>query len=197
MTSENRRSGRAGFPTWLLLLAVFVAAAVVTIVIGTRGSTTETTYPDLGQIAENDPNLPSTSEPAPTFALPALDGSTFDLARHLADDGRPIVLNLWASWCPPCRSEMPEIDASATQHPEVAFVGVAVQDDTAKATAFAEEIAIGYTIAFDDGSVEKAYPVLGLPATFFIDGDGILVKTHVGPVTVESLDEDIAALFES
>lgn len=197
MTSEDPKSGGAGFPTWLLLVAVFATAVVVTIAIGTRDTTTDTTYPDLGEIAESDPNLPDTAEPAPAFALPALDGSTFDLTQHVADDGRPVVLNLWASWCNPCRSEMPEIDAAATKHPEVAFVGVAVQDDADKAAAFAEELAIGYTIAIDDGSVNDAYPVLGLPATFFIDGNGVLAKTEFGPVTVDSLDEDIATLFGS
>lgn len=197
MTPQEPNRAGAGFPTWLLLAAVFAAAVAVTILIGTRSSSTETTYPDLGDIAEHDPNLPDTSEPAPTFAVPTLDGSTFDLAQHVADDGRPVVLNLWASWCNPCRSEMPEIDTAAARHPEVAFVGVAVQDSEAEAAAFARDIDVTYTIAFDDGSVEDGYPVLGLPATFFIDGNGVLVKTFFGPMTVDSLDQDIAELFGS
>jgi len=183
------------FGTWLILGGVFVAAVAVTIAIGTRGSSTETTYPDLGDIAEADPNLPSTAQAAPTFALTTLDGKTFDLAEHLATDRRPVVLNLWASWCPPCRAEMPEINTAAGNHPEIAFVGVAIKDDEGDASAFVDEIGVTYTIAVDDGSVDDAYPVLGLPATFFIDENGTLVKTHVGTVTVDSLDSDIAELF--
>lgn len=197
MTSEDNNPQGSSFPTWLLLVAVFILAAVVTVVIGTGDRTTETTYPDLGEIAASDPNLPDTSKPAPSFALPTLGGSTFDLNRHIADDGRPVVLNLWASWCNPCRSEMPAIDEAAAEHPEVAFVGVAVQDNVADATSFAEEIDVTYTIAFDDGSVDEAYPVLGLPATFFIDGEGTLVRTFFGPMTVDSLDQDLAELFGS
>jgi thiol-disulfide isomerase/thioredoxin len=196
MSKETADSaGKLG--TWLVLGGVFVAAVAVTIAIGTRGSSTETTYPDLGDIASRDPNLPNTAEHAPTFVLPTLDGNTFDLADHISTDGRPVVLNLWASWCGPCRSEMPAINQAATEHPEVAFVGVSIKDDVGDATAFAGELGIGYTIAFDDGTVEEAYPALGLPATFFIDGDGVLLKTHFGVVTVDSLDQEIAGLFGS
>jgi thiol-disulfide isomerase/thioredoxin len=181
---------------WLTLGGIFIAAVAVTVVVGTRGSSdTETTFPDLGDIAAQDPDLPDTSAPAPTFVLPTLGGGTFDLSRHIADDGRPVILNLWASWCGPCRSEMPAIDASSIQHPEVAFIGVAVQDKRSDAVSFVEELGVGYTIAIDDGTVDEAYPALGLPATFFIAGDGTLVKTHFGVVTEESLAEDIATLF--
>ncbi|MDJ0925384.1 MAG: redoxin domain-containing protein, partial [Acidimicrobiia bacterium] len=88
-------------------------------------------------------------------------------------------------------------NTAAQRHPDIAFVGVAVQDEPEKAAAFAAEIEITYTIALDDGTVEEAYPVLGLPGTFFIHGDGTIAKRHFGVVTVDSLDDDIAELFES
>ena len=188
---------RTSIAAWLLLVGVFVAAVMVTIFIGTRGDSNESDFPDLGDIAEADPNLPSRGEVAPTFAVETTDGGVFDLAAHIAADGGPVVLNLWASWCPPCRAEMPAIDTSALRHPEITFVGVSVKDIAEEARAFVDEIGISYIIGLDDGSVDDAYPTLGLPATFFIDGDGTLVKTHVGPVTVDSLDDDIAELFGS
>jgi cytochrome c biogenesis protein CcmG/thiol:disulfide interchange protein DsbE len=92
---------------------------------------------------------------------------------------------------------MPAIDVSASRHPEVAFIGVAVKDSEDDARAFAEEIGISYPLAFDDGTIDDAYPVLGLPATFFINGDGTIVKRHFGVVTIDSLDDDIAELFGS
>lgn len=187
-----------GGSVWLLLVAVFVAAVAVTLFIGSRnGDSTKTTFPDLGDIAENDPNVPAADEAAPRFALEGIGGEVFELNDHITNDGRPVVLNLWASWCAPCRAEMPAIDTSSNRHPEVAFVGVAVQDDLDKATAFANEIAVSYTLVFDDGTVEEAYPVLGLPATFFIDGDGTIVNRHFGIVTIDSLDDDIAEFFGS
>ncbi len=190
----KERNSRA--TTWLLLGGVFVAAVAITLVIGTRGdSSTDTTFPDLGDIAAQDPNLPGDDELAPVFALPTFAGETFDLGEHVANDGRPVILNLWASWCGPCRAEMPAIDESAAKHPEVAYIGVAVMDDEGSARDFAEEIGVSYNLAHDDGSVEDGYPVLGLPATVFINGNGTIAKTHFGIVTVESLDEEIATLF--
>ena len=193
---DLRPSGKL---SWLLLLIVFVAAIVVTVVVTNRDSeaTSASTFPDLGDLTAEDPDVPGVDEAAPSFALDTLDGSGFDLAAHLAEDGRPIVLNLWASWCPPCRAEMPAINTAAKRHPDVAFVGVAVQDDPDKAADFAAEIDITYTIALDDGTVEDAYPLLGLPGTFFISRDGNIAKRHFGVVTIDSLDDDIAELFGS
>jgi len=193
---EQRNDDRSTpLTTWVILASVFVAAVMVTVFIGTRDSGGSDEFPDLGDFAESDPNLPNNAEPAPTFAVATLTGEVFDLNEHIANDGRPVVLNLWASWCPPCRAEMPAINTSSQRHRDVAFVGVAVNDDVEKARAFADEIGIEYVIGFDDGSVDDAYPVLGLPATFYIDSNGTLVKTHVGPVTIDSLDDDIAELF--
>jgi thiol-disulfide isomerase/thioredoxin len=195
METENDQR-RSAWTSWLLLLGVFAAAIAVTLLIGSRtDSSQDTAFPDLGDLAAEDPNVPGADDAAPVFALETFDGGRFDLADHLATDGSPVVLNLWASWCAPCRAEMPAIDTASQRHPEVRFVGVAVQDDVADANAFAEEIGVSYTIAFDDGTVEEDYPVLGLPATFFIAGDGTIVKRHFGVVTIDSLDDDIAELF--
>ncbi len=192
-TQEEPR--RAPITTWLIFAGVFIAAVIVTVVIGTRGGSDDNQYPDLGDIAATDPNLPSDDEVAPTFTLATFDGQPFNLSTHVAEDGRPIILNLWASWCGPCRAEMPAINTAADRHPEVQFIGVAVKDDEGDARAFAAEIGITYTLAFDDGTVDGAYPVLGLPATFFINADGTIAKRHFGVVTVDSLDDDIAELF--
>ena len=195
MEPQEERNARP-LTTWLVLAGVFVAAVVVTVVIGNRAnSTTDSTFPDLGDIASADPNVPATDDIAPNIHLARFNGEIFDLEAHVADDGRPIILNLWASWCGPCRAEMPAIETSSLRHPEVAFIGVAVKDVEEDARAFADEIGITYPLAFDDGTVDDKYPVLGLPATFFISGDGTIVKRHFGPVTVDSLDDDIAELF--
>ena len=79
-----------------------------------------------------------------------LDGGEFSLSEHLADDGRPLILNLWASWCIPCREEIPEIDRVAAEHPEVAFLGVAVEDQEPAARQFAEEVGVSFPLGFDD-----------------------------------------------
>ncbi len=139
---------------------------------------------------------PSGDDAAPDFSVPTNTGTAFTLSHHLAEDGRPVILNLWASWCFPCRAEMPAIDAFATAHPEVAVIGVAVQDDVVAAEEFAEEIGVAYPLGFDEkDEVNDEYRPLGLPATFFISADGTIAKRHFGTVTEESLAADVAELF--
>jgi cytochrome c biogenesis protein CcmG/thiol:disulfide interchange protein DsbE len=137
----------------------------------------------------------SSNEIAPIFAVETTDGS-FNLSDHLARDGRPVFLNLWASWCFPCREEMPAIDRSASQHPEISFIGVSVQDSRADAEAFGEEIGVGYTLGFDDdGSVDGAYQPVGLPASYIISSDGIILERIFGKVTEQDLAEKFAQYF--
>ncbi len=132
-------------------------------------------------------------EIAPTFTVPTNDGGEFSLAEHITQDGRPIFLNLWASWCFPCREEMPAIDRSSVAFPEIAFLGVSVQDTTPDAEAFVEEIGVSYLIGFDDEKeLDSAYRPLGLPASYIISGDGVIVERIFGKVT----EEDLATKFE-
>ena len=152
--------------------------------------------PTLQDLAGSAEETPQSEDAAPDFSVRTADGGAFTLSSHLADDGRPVVVNLWASWCFPCRAEMPAIDAFAAAHPEIAVVGVAVQDDPVAAEKFAEEINVAYIIGFDEkDEVNDSYRPLGLPATFYISADGVVVKRQFGAVTEESLAEDAAALF--
>jgi thiol-disulfide isomerase/thioredoxin len=129
-------------------------------------------------------------EMAPDFSISLLDGTEFSLSEHLATDGRPIFLNFWASWCFPCREEMPAIDQAAALHPEVLFLGIAVEDITTEAEAFAEEIDVAYPLAIDEtGIVAARYPFIGLPTSWLIDSDGRIVRQITGAVTLDFIEE--------
>ncbi|MBN2113734.1 MAG: TlpA family protein disulfide reductase [Acidimicrobiia bacterium] len=135
--------------------------------------------------------------PAPAFRVTLFDGAEFDLATHLSRDGRPVVLNLWASWCPPCREEMPHFDAAARRHPEVLFLGVAVQDDPEDAAAAAGEMGITYPVGADvDGTVAGAFPYPGLPTTFLIGTDGLLIGAVYGGLGPEDIEDLIARYLQ-
>ena len=122
-------------------------------------------------------------EPAPAIDVEMFDGNRFSLDDHIADDGRPIVLNLWASWCLPCRTEMPEFDEVALEHPDVAFIGIAVEDSRAPAIQFADEVGVSYPLGIDENNqVADAYPYLGLPATYLIHGDGTVARQFQGQI---------------
>ncbi|MEX1126400.1 MAG: TlpA disulfide reductase family protein [Acidimicrobiia bacterium] len=125
---------------------------------------------------------------APNFTVELLDGGSFNLKDHLADDGRPLVLNLWASWCFPCREEIPDISDFAATHADVAVLGVAVEDALEDSKAFATELSPSYPLAFGSKEFRDAYPTVGLPATFIIEPDGTVSSIVNGIVDQESLE---------
>ncbi len=126
---------------------------------------------------------------APDFTVELLDGGDFVLSDHLAEDGRPLVVNLWASWCAPCRDEIPALSAFATSHPDVAVVGVAVEDRAEESRLMADQLSPSYPLALGDPAFEAAYPNFGLPVTYFVDGAGLVTEVHNGILTEEALAE--------
>ena len=126
---------------------------------------------------------------APDFTVELFGGGSFSLSEHLSEDGRPLILNLWASWCLPCRAEIPDISAYSESTDEIAVLGVAVEDRLEDSIAFAAEVKASYPLAFGDDEFRLAYPSLGLPATYFIAADGTIANLVNGVVTQESLAE--------
>ena len=131
-----------------------------------------------------------------SFTVPTAAGDEFSLSEHLASDGRPVFLNLWASWCFPCREEMPALDAASKANPNVAFIGISVQDSRSDAEAFLEEIGVTYTIGFDDdGTVNADYNPIGIPASYIISSEGVILERILGKVTEDDLAEKFARYF--
>jgi thiol-disulfide isomerase/thioredoxin len=177
------------------MFAISAIAAVIAVIawVARDGAEPDPAVPDLSSLGGAAPGV---DDPAPDFSVTTFDGIGFSLSDHLATDGRPVVLNLWASWCGPCRAEMPAFDASARQHPDVFFIGVAVNDSPSDSADFADQIGVSYALAFDEGDVvADAYPALGLPATFFIDGAGGIAQRHFGPLTEETMAQQIDLAF--
>jgi cytochrome c biogenesis protein CcmG/thiol:disulfide interchange protein DsbE len=112
--------------------------------------------------------------------------------------GRPVWLNFWASWCPPCQAETPTIrDLAAAYAPQgLQVIGVSVQEATEDdVRAYAERYGLDYTIAADlAGDVFRRYRVYGLPTQYFIDEDGIIRNVVQGPVTRESAESELRRL---
>lgn len=124
-------------------------------------------------------------ETAPDFTVEVIGGEEFTLSQQR---GRPVVVNFWASWCEPCRVEIPDISDFATANPDVTVVGVAVQDVEQTAREFAAEVGASYPLALGTEEVEDAYPTFGLPATYVLDEDGVVIEIFNGIV-----DESILA----
>ncbi|MGF1617429.1 MAG: TlpA family protein disulfide reductase [Acidimicrobiia bacterium] len=119
--------------------------------------------------------------------LPPITGE--ELAATLAESDKPSVVNVWASWCGPCRSEAPLLTAAhAAYGDEIDFIGVDVQDNQADAKNFIAEFGLDFTHYFDrDRSVPDFYGGFGTPITFFFDSTGALVDTHLGVIDERAL----------
>lgn len=139
----------------------------------------------VGWLMDDDTvSIAEIGQPAPEFSVEVIDGGTFTLSEAR---GRPVIVNFWASWCGPCRTEIPDISAFAEANPDVTIVGVAVQDAEQTARDFAAEIDASYPLALGTTAVEDSYPNLGLPATFVIDENGVVTNIINGIVDEESL----------
>jgi thiol-disulfide isomerase/thioredoxin len=133
---------------------------------------------------------------APAFGGPTLDGGTFDLA---AQKGNVVVLNVWGSWCPPCRKEAPALQAvSEALAPQgVLFVGVNTRDTPHGAQAYVAEFGITYPSVVDtDGqrllAFRETLPPTAIPSTLVVDRDGRLAARILGPITEISLRDIVA-----
>lgn len=125
---------------------------------------------------------PSLGDKAPAFEAPLLDGSGTLALSDL--EGRPVLVNFWASWCVPCREEAPLLKEAYQRYgDEVAFVGVNIKDARDDALAFEEEFSLGFPDIRDEGSVIFAdYGLTGQPETFIIDAEGNIAQHVRGPL---------------
>jgi cytochrome c biogenesis protein CcmG, thiol:disulfide interchange protein DsbE len=137
-------------------------------------------------------NVPFTN--APDFELGLFDGSTFKLSNALAQ-GKPVVVNFWASWCGPCADEAPLLQAAAQRRGnEFTFVGVNVEDVDSDALAFMRKYGISYPNGSGNaGPISIKYGMRGVPETYFIAPDGKLVRKW-NTLTAADLEQFLAEL---
>jgi cytochrome c biogenesis protein CcmG/thiol:disulfide interchange protein DsbE len=137
---------------------------------------------------------------APSFELADPSGQTFRLVDLR---GQVVVVNFWASWCPPCKAEMPDLAAAYQSHREEGLVILGVnttyQDDAQTAIEFAKAQGVTFPILLDQrGEVARQYLVSALPTTYFIDRQGIIRKVVVGgPMSETTLTSTVRDLLQA
>jgi thiol-disulfide isomerase/thioredoxin len=180
---------------------VFIALLAVVALLGAACSSDSepeaAAPPDLSDVPAATV-IPAEGDHAADFTVLTLDGAGFTLSDHLENDGRPVFLNLWASWCPPCRAEMPDINAASQNHTDIKFIGISVNDDPSDSVGFVTSAGITYTIGFDvNGDVAYAYDIAGLPASFIISSDGVILQRVFGAVSEADIDAMLDHWFSS
>ena len=147
--------------------------------------------------------LTRVGKPAPDFAMRLLDAGPigspergeFRLSDHV---GSPVVINFWASWCPPCRQESPSFERLWRRYRDtgIQFVGVDIQDEVADAEAYVREFGLTFPNGVDpDGAITVEYGVIGLPVTFFIGSSGVVEGRWVGAIPEDKLEEWVNTLL--
>lgn len=123
---------------------------------------------------------PQVGNPAPDFSLPGLDGQTVKLSDF---KGTPVWINFWASWCPPCRAELPDVQAAYDQRKPQGLVllAISISEDAPTVKQFAELNKMTSTVLLDtDETVASRYRINGIPTHIFVDKDGIIRDLVVG-----------------
>ncbi|MBE3145120.1 MAG: TlpA family protein disulfide reductase [Planctomycetes bacterium] len=144
------------------------------------------------------PPIAIIGKPAPDFSLKNMEGKMINLS---AFHGKVVLINLWASWCPPCRYEMPGIQAAYEKYKDeglvVLGIDFTVQDNLQGVKEFIQELKLTFPILLDEtGDISAGlYGMRGLPTSFFIDSEGILKRIQVGAMLPEKLDEYLAEIL--
>lgn len=140
-------------------------------------------------------NSLETMEPAPSFALALLDGKSFQFHDY---KGKPVLINFFASWCLPCREEMPVLEKIVREYQSkgVVFLGIAVDDTEDKMKEFIKRYDVTFPVGLDKtAEIQKAFGLYGIPTTYFIDKRGVISYFHSGVVTEELLQHELDKLL--
>jgi len=204
--SEDRRENvkmaeRKRGQAWLWIIggvAVVVMAALVIFLQGGADGARAAARPAAP--ANSLPPAPIAGHPAPDFTLETLDGESVSLSDFR---GKAVIVNFWASWCGPCRLEMPHLQETyATRAGDgvvVLGVNLTQRDPNLDAVAaFVDEFGVTFPVVLDkEGDVADLYQVRGQPASVFIAPNGVIDTVFYGPVTKQFIDDRIESMTAS
>ena len=179
-TKNRRRKSKQKSPLPLILIGVgLIVIAVAFVIFTPKTETTDGTV----------------NYPAPELTLVDIQGNTVSLVDYR---GQWVLVNNWATWCPPCRAEMPELNAYYQAHKDEGFVliGISAGDSEDQVTDFAETFAIQFPMWVDPQQAAlSAFRMTALPNSFVIDPQGNVRLVWTGAVTVETLEQNVTPLL--
>ncbi|HLF79958.1 MAG TPA: TlpA disulfide reductase family protein [Dehalococcoidia bacterium] len=165
-----------------------------------RGSDTTgyRAFKDAGvRLGTSDGSAAALNEPAPDFTLRDTDGNLVTLSSLR---GRTVLLNFWATWCAPCRREMPDINDQflKRQSDDLTVLAINLQEALEPIRAFVKKYELEFPVVLDsEGGVGKAYRLSGLPESWIVDSEGILRERRIGAFTSKNLDEALQRVMST
>ena len=198
--------------TWLVgsIAALAISATVVLVAGAIIGFSQWSTLFGIGEAERGDAaafpasttqtsgRVPAVGEAAPDFTLKNLDGQEIPLS---VQRGHPVLINFWATWCAPCRVEMPDLvrafNARQADGLKILAINATYQDALPEVQSFAKEFNIPFPVLLDDtGAVARdRYGLRGMPMSIFIDRQGIIIRRHLGAMTSEQIDKFVDELM--
>jgi cytochrome c biogenesis protein CcmG, thiol:disulfide interchange protein DsbE len=169
------------------MIAVSVAAALLAAACAGADPVVEVP----AEAGDAVPDAPAAAETTvPDLEVDDFTGQRVSLADYT---GTPLVVNFWASWCPPCIAEMPDLEAvHQAAAGRVTFVGINTQDTQQRAGELVEQTGVSYDLVRDpDAELFQAFGVFAMPTTFYVDASGSIVARHSGLLTRDALLDDL------
>ena len=192
---DGEKNGRNNF--LLIGGAILIGLAAALLLFGDE-LFNRTDVAALPQIADSESgrdfaDIQEIGAPAYDFTLQDLDGNAITLSDL---QGRPVILNFWATWCSPCRIEMPEFQSVYENHPdgEIAIVAVNLDEPVDRVTKFfRDELGLTFTALLDEGGIiADQYGVFTYPTTYFINEEGVVTAVHRGSLTEKYIEDYLA-----
>lgn len=180
----------------VLGLLILIGGSIYTVynynksqVINPNNATTETSYSDKKPNSnfKNDTALKISKTKAMDFKLKDLNGNEVSLSDY---KGKKVFLNFWATWCSPCRSEMPEMEKlyQETKNSDLIILAVNLDEDKETVQKFMSSNKYNFPVLLDtDNIVASKYRIVSIPTSFFIDKEGNIADKHIGPMTIEDM----------
>ncbi|MFW5996115.1 MAG: TlpA family protein disulfide reductase [Halanaerobiaceae bacterium] len=162
---------------WATVITMFV---ILTLTISTGLTQTRAEEEDI-------PVGTETGEQAPNFTLENLEGEEVSLDDYR---GEKIFLNFWATWCPPCKSEMPDIQKLHEDNENITILTINLQENKNQAETYLQQNDLSFPVLLDtEGEAGNKYLVRSIPTTYIIDKEGIIKDQHIGAMNYETMTE--------
>ena len=192
---------RLQLPRWItaLFVAIIAVASAVALIVPQlqqRAYVGQTNVGVITSVVQAPDTAGRVGQTAPDFLWIQPSGAS---TRLLALRGGPVVLNFWATWCGPCRAEMPRLEQAARDNPNVAFYEIDLDEDGAKVRGFFDSLEIAHLVPLVDvgNSVARAYGLgQGVPTSFFIDRAGVIRAVALGAMDTATIAKNLSTVTQ-